>query len=152
MKIHRLEKTQFIGTSLQAAWDFFSDPRNLPVITPPDLGFRIASKLPERMHPGLLIEYRVTPFPPVSVKWITEITHMVEPILFVDEQRFGPYRLWHHQHHFRETAEGVEIRDLVTYALPFGVFGAAAAGLVNRRLDEIFRFRQQILAEKKDWR
>jgi ligand-binding SRPBCC domain-containing protein len=95
------------------------------------------------MYPGLLIEYRVRPLWGIPVRWLTEVTHVVEPSLFVDEQRLGPYRLWHHQHRFRAVPGGVEMEDEVHYVLPGGPVGAAAhACLVRRRLEEIFSYRR----------
>ncbi len=145
MRLYQLERTQLLPAKIESAWAFFSDPRNLPLITPPWLGFSVVSPLPERMHPGMIASYTVRPFPLTRVSWITEITHINEPHFFVDEQRFGPYRFWHHQHHFRELPGGVEMRDLVSYMLPFGTAGALAAPLVTRRVREIFDFRQKRL-------
>jgi ligand-binding SRPBCC domain-containing protein len=144
MKLHLLEAEQKIPTTLERAWEFFSNAGNLAKITPPSLGFEVTSKLPERMHAGMIITYRVRPLFGVPVRWVTEITHVDEPRLFVDEQRFGPYRFWHHQHHFREIPGGVEVRDLVHYALPPGA-GPARAFLVAPRLEEIFAYRRQVL-------
>jgi ligand-binding SRPBCC domain-containing protein len=146
MKLHVLERSQRLPVSLTRAWEFYSSPANLPRITPAWLGLRVTSPLPDRVHPGLIVTYRVRPFPGASVLWVTEITHVVEPHLFVDEQRFGPYRFWHHQHHFTEVPGGVETRDVVHYALPRG---AATAGgwLVGRRLRAIFDHRRQVLEE-----
>jgi ligand-binding SRPBCC domain-containing protein len=144
MKLHVLQATQNLPVSLAEAWDFFSDAGNLAKITPPSLGFEVITKLPPRMHAGLIIQYRVRPLMGVPLRWVTEITHVDEPHLFVDEQRFGPYRFWHHQHHFREIPGGVEARDIVHYALPPGG-GAARRWLVTPRLNEIFDYRRQVL-------
>ena len=146
MKLYRLEATQLLPTSQAEAGDFFSDAANLPRITPSWLGFTVTSELPPRMHPGMIATYTVTPLPGARVRWVTEITHVVEGQLFVDEQRFGPYRFWHHQHHFREASGGVEVRDVVHYALPL----QPASALVRRwmvapRLREIFEFRRAAL-------
>jgi ligand-binding SRPBCC domain-containing protein len=146
MKLHVLERRQRLPLSLAEAWDFFSDPANLPRITPAWLGLRVTGPPPPRMHPGLIVTYRVRPFPGIAVGWVTEITHVVEPHLFVDEQRFGPYRFWHHQHHFAEVPGGVEVRDVVHYALPRG---AALAGgrLVGARVAAIFEHRRRVLED-----
>lgn len=145
MTLHRLERTQFLPIPMADAWDFFSDPRNLCLITPPDLGFAITSPVPERTYPGLIVTYTVTPFLGVAVHWVTEITHCVAPSFFVDEQRFGPYRFWHHQHHFRQVPGGVEMDDIVHYRLPFGPLGELAAPFVATRLRRIFDFRREAL-------
>jgi len=148
VKLYRLERTQFLPIDVSVAWDFFSDPRNLSLITPPDLGFRIISDLPDRMYAGMLVTYTVTPFPPFRVRWVTEITRAEEPSLFVDEQRFGPYRFWHHQHLFRPVQGGVEMRDIVSYVLPFGPLGRLVAPWVTRRVAGIFDFRRDYLARR----
>lgn len=129
---------------LERVWSFFADPRNLPEITPPWLGFRVVSPVPERMYPGLLLEYRVRPFGWWESPWVAEITHVEEGRRFVDEQRIGPYRLWHHEHHFRVVDGRVEVRDLVLYALPAGRLGRALASrAVERRLAAIFDYRER---------
>jgi len=144
MIAHRLHAVQRFPASLAEAWGFFSAPRNLQKITPPWLSFEVLSDPPERITPGLLIEYRVRPLWGVPVRWLTEITHVVEPSLFVDEQRYGPYRLWHHQHRFRAIGGGVEMEDEVHYWLPGGPFGRAGHRLlVRRRLAEIFDYRRE---------
>ena len=148
MKIHQLHRVQHLPISIEEAWSFFSDPRNLPLITPPDLAFKVTSELPEKMYPGLIITYTLSPFPYWKTRWVTEITHAVEPVLFVDEQRFGPYSFWHHQHHFRATETGVEMKDMVSYSLPFFPLGELAAGYVARQLARIFDFRRDWLGDK----
>lgn len=148
MKIEKFQAVCRLPVSLAQAWDFFSDPRNLGRITPPSLSIRITSDLPARMHPGMVVTYTVTPFLGIPVRWVTEITHVLEPRLFVDEQRFGPYRFWHHQHHFREIDGGTAIEDIVHYALPFGIAGRAVGGwFVRRQLAGIFAFRKRFLEE-----
>lgn len=149
MHLETLHAAQLLPISINEAWRFFSDPKNLCDITPPSLNFEVTSALPEKMYPGLIITYRITPLLKIPRRWITEITHVVEPHLFVDEQRFGPYRFWHHLHRFREIAGGVEMQDVVHYALPYGVIGRlAAARLIRRELQHIFAFRREFLAKK----
>ncbi|MCS7173840.1 MAG: SRPBCC family protein [Armatimonadetes bacterium] len=141
--LHRLERTLVLHAELGTVWEFFADPRNLPEITPPWLDLRLVSPVPDRMYPGLLLEYRVRPFGGLAWPWVAEITHIREGSLFVDEQRLGPYRLWHHEHHFRIVPGGVEVRDLVVYALPGGWLGdRLLAASVARRLEAIFQFRE----------
>jgi ligand-binding SRPBCC domain-containing protein len=145
MPIHTLEQSQTVPASLQACWDFFSDPRNLARITPPELGFEVTSPLPSRMHPGLMIQYRVRPLFGIPLTWLTEITHVDEPHSFVDEQRIGPYRIWHHEHRFTDAGNGtVTMHDKVTYVLPFGPIGNLIHPLiVQPQLRRIFTFRTQ---------
>ena len=143
-----LERTQLLPTDLETAWAFFSDPANLVRITPPDMDFRITSPAVAETYAGQIITYTVRPLFGVAVDWTTEITHVDRPHFFVDEQRFGPYRFWHHQHRFRTVQEGVEMTDLVHYLMPHDHF----AWLVNRlvvapRLKRIFDYRRQMLAE-----
>lgn len=149
MSLHRKADLQRLPIAIEEAWDFFSDPRNLAVITPPDMGFVIQNELPPRMHPGLIIQYQVRPLFGLPVNWVTEITHVVEHQLFVDEQRFGPYRFWHHQHHFREVPGGVEMRDIVHYDVGFGPLGDLVDLLVVRaRVQAIFDFRRRVLEQR----
>ena len=145
MQSHTLTRTQFIPVPLSEAWDFFSNPANLAAITPSGMGFHILSKNKmERMYAGQLIEYRVSPVLGIPLYWMTEITHVVEGRYFIDEQRFGPYSLWHHQHHFREVAGGVEMTDLIHYKVPLGLLGRLANLLfVRKKLEGIFEYRFQ---------
>lgn len=146
MKIYRFETEQFIPISLDEAWDFFSDPYNLPLITPDWLNFNISSCPERRMYAGMVITYTVKPLLKIPVVWVTEITHVNEPRFFVDEQRFGPYKFWHHQHFFEEVNGGVIMKDIVTYALPFGFFGRIANKLlVKKKIKKIFDYRRQVL-------
>jgi ligand-binding SRPBCC domain-containing protein len=149
MRLHRIHEVQRFPISLGEAWAFFSSPANLPLITPPGLALEVTSELPHKMYPGLLITYRLRPAPRVTAGWVTEITHMVEPHLFVDEQRFGPYRFWHHLHRFEEVPGGVEMHDVVHYALPFGPLGRLVhAALAARQLRSIFDFRRDVLTQR----
>ncbi len=146
MKLYTLEQKQFLPLSLASAWDFFSNPHNLKKITPPSMNFRVLTEIPEEMHAGLIIRYTVTPVFGIPVHWVTEITHVRDRQFFVDEQRFGPYKFWHHQHHFREVEGGVEMTDIIHYALPFGVIGSMVRALIVRRqLDAIFSHRKTVL-------
>lgn len=147
MKLHLFERTQRLAMEPGAAWEFFTDPRNLAVITPPEMGFQVTSPLPERVYAGMIVTYRVRPLLGVAVTWVTEITHVREGEYFVDEQRFGPYRFWHHQHLFRPVPGGVEMRDIVHYALPPGA-GAARRWLVAPRLEHIFDYRGKVLRDR----
>ena len=149
MTLHTLTQEQRLPITPAAAWDFFSSPRNLDEITPSDLGFEIVSLPDETMHEGQIITYRVKIAPLVWVPWVTEIKAIDEGLSFIDEQRFGPYKFWHHRHSFEEIPGGVLMRDLVHYGLGFGPFGAIAhAVFVRKKLEWIFRFRREILAKR----
>ena len=149
MPVYSISKLQRMPCSLKQAWDFFSNPSKLSIITPEDMHFRnISQHHGEQMYPGQVIEYRLRPLFGISVYWMTEITHVVDGRLFVDEQRRGPYSLWHHQHHFREIEGGVEMRDIVHYQLPLGVLGRIAhALLVRGRVEAIFDYRYRKVEE-----
>lgn len=142
-KVYSIRTVQRIPVSLEQAWEFFSNPANLSVITPKKLGFKTISRHHgPAMYPGQLIEYRVSPLLGLPLYWMTEITHVSELKYFVDEQRFGPYRFWQHQHHFSVKDGVVEMVDIVHYKLPFWFLGDIAnALLVRRQLKEIFDFR-----------
>lgn len=150
MPIHTLHTKQRITATLDQAWGFFSNPRNLSRITPPDMGFTVTTAdLPERIHAGMMIAYRVRPLLGLPLTWLTEITQVREMAFFVDEQRVGPYAVWHHEHAFREVGGGqVEIEDRVTYVLPFGWLGEAVhPWLVKPQLARIFAYREKAVRE-----
>lgn len=150
-KVYSIKTVQVLKTNIDKAWDFFSSPKNLQKITPDHLGFKIISQHHgEKMYAGQLIEYKVSPVLGIPLYWMTEITHVEDKKFFVDEQRFGPYSFWHHQHHFRETAEGVEMTDIVHYKIPFWFLGDIANTLmVKRQLNQIFQHRFE--AAEKIW-
>ena len=126
----------------EEAWAFFSNPHNLPKITPPELNLRITSGAEGEIYSGMIITYSVTPFSFVKSGWATEITAVDSLRYFVDEQRFGPYRFWHHKHFFADAGQETEVRDLVHYALPFDPFGRMIHPLfVRKKLDSIFEYR-----------
>ena len=144
-KVYSLKTVQKIPVSLEVAWAFFSDPRNLQAITPSNLGFRIISQHHgDNMYAGQIIEYKVAPVLSIPMYWMTEITHVEEGKFFVDEQRFGPYSLWHHQHHFKIVDGGVEMTDIVHYKLPLFFLGDIAHVIfVKSQLKKIFDYRYQ---------
>ena len=143
MATQRLHSVQIIPCTLSKAWEFFTNPDNLRLITPEYLDFNIVSKYHgATMYPGQLIEYRVKPLLRIPVYWMTEITQVERERYFVDEQRFGPYRFWHHQHHFRAVDAGVEMTDIVHWRAPLGPLGNVANGLFLRaRVEGIFAYR-----------
>jgi ligand-binding SRPBCC domain-containing protein len=149
LKLFRFTQTQTLPATLEEAWSFFSDPRNLAGITPPELKLVPTSTVPDCMYPGMIITYEVKVLPALRVLWVTEITNVDRPVLFVDEQRFGPYRFWHHLHRFTAVEEGVRADDLIHYALHGGPLAAALDRLLVRpRLDYIFAFRRQALERR----
>lgn len=131
--------------SLEEVWAFFSNPHNLQKITPASMEFRIAStEVPKAIYKGMMICYRVRPLLHLPMTWLTEITQVQKPFTFIDEQRVGPYKLWHHEHHFRQLPDGVEMIDRLTYAVGFGLIGRwLNALIIKRRLREIFHYRRQ---------
>ncbi len=143
MAFYQLKSEQKIPAPLEAVWDFISSPANLKKITPSYMGFDITSGgLPEKMYQGMIITYKVSPVAGIKTDWMTEITHVRDREYFVDEQRIGPYRLWHHQHLLEEIPGGVLMKDIVTYSPPFGILGAIANHLlIKHKLKEIFDFR-----------
>lgn len=146
MKIYQFKERQFLPISIGEAWKFFSNPSNLSKITPPWLNFEVTSNLENKMYAGMIITYLVRPLLNIPTTWVTEITHVCEPNFFVDEQRFGPYKFWHHQHIFREVEKGIEMEDIVSYAVPFGVIGRMAnSWIISQRIKSIFKFREEVL-------
>jgi len=152
MGMYQLKRTQFIKTDLKTAWDFFSSPGNLKKITPDYMGFDVKTELPDKMYEGLMIEYTVKPLLGIPMNWITEIKTVKELEFFVDEQRKGPYKIWHHEHHFKEVDGGVEMTDIVSYELPLGILGRIMHPfLVQKKLEEIFDFRFKAVEQSKEF-
>lgn len=148
MKIYTLQAKQKLPITIDEAWEFLSNPKNLKVITPDYMRFDILSGSEKPMFAGQIIEYIVTPILGIKTKWVTEITHVVDREYFVDEQRFGPYSLWHHKHFIKEIDGGIEMEDLLHYKLPFGILGQLVHPLlVKPKLDEIFEYRKNKLHE-----
>ncbi len=149
MKIYTKKYKTIIPISLEEAWDFFSSPKNLSKITPPKMGFNIISEFnEEKMYPGQLIAYKVSPLFGLKLNWCTEITHVLEKQYFVDEQRFGPYSMWHHQHHFKQIEGGVEMIDIVDYVVPLGIIGRMMNSLlISNEIEKIFSYREKVIKE-----
>ncbi|MFN8777480.1 MAG: SRPBCC family protein [Flavobacteriales bacterium] len=149
MKVYTLRFTTLLPCSIDEAWEFFSTPLNLNRITPPDMSFEILSEVDGvKMYPGMVIHYRVRPLLQIPLRWTTEITHCVDKKYFVDEQRFGPYAFWHHQHHFEEVSGGVQMTDTINYAIGMGPLGSMANALyVGKRLEEIFTYREKVVGD-----
>lgn len=150
MKIYQIKKTQKLSISIEEAWAFFSDPKNLSKITPTWLNIKIISDLPDKMYEGMIVVYTVRPILNIPTTWVTEIKYVKEQYSFVDEQRFGPYKFWYHEHIFRKGADGgVIIEDVVNYSLPFGMLGRIMNRcFVGKKIQEIFNYRKAILKEK----
>jgi len=149
MKIHQLEQEQWLPISVEEAWRFFSSPRNLDEITPPDLGFKIETLPSEEMYEGLIITYKVKMMPGIWMPWVTEIKSVKEGESFVDEQRGGPYRFWHHRHTFEEKDGGTLMKDLVHYSVGMWIFGEIAHEVfVKEKLRRVFEYRRGVLDER----
>jgi ligand-binding SRPBCC domain-containing protein len=148
MKIYTIHKKQKLPISIEKAWNFIAYPKNLAVITPPQMRFRTLSGDDRKMFPGQIIHYTVTPLLGIRMQWVTEITHVDPGKYFTDEQRHGPYAFWHHKHFLSEIPGGVEMEDIVHYRLPFGILGQIMHPIIVKpQLDKIFEFRKQKLIE-----
>jgi ligand-binding SRPBCC domain-containing protein len=150
MSSYTLKRVQRLPISLDAAWDFFSSPRNLKDITPAYMNFKVLSNSDsEKMFAGQIITYTVSPLFGIPLFWMTEITHVRDKEYFVDEQRFGPYALWHHKHFFKEIDGGTEMTDFLDYKLPLGLLGRIAHSLfIKKQIESIFAYRNNILEER----
>jgi ligand-binding SRPBCC domain-containing protein len=146
MKIYTFTAKQKLPISIEEAWEFLSNPKNLKLITPDYMGFITLSGADRPMFPGQIIQYIVTPLLGIPMKWVTEITHVIDRQYFVDEQRFGPYSLWHHKHFIKEIPGGVEMEDIIDYKVPMGILGQIAHPIVVQpKLNEIFDYRRDKL-------
>ncbi|WP_343606520.1 SRPBCC family protein [Fluviicola sp.] len=142
--MYQIKRTQLVKTDLETCWKFFSAPENLQKITPGYMKFRVLTETPAEIYEGLIIAYKISPVMHIPLSWVTEITVVEDQRYFVDEQRQGPYKMWHHEHHFKAVEGGVEMTDIVSYSLPFGILGKLAHRLfVRKQLEGIFDYRFQ---------
>jgi ligand-binding SRPBCC domain-containing protein len=149
MKVYQLIREQQLNTSIEEAWDFFSSAKNLKLITPDYMDFKITSISGEgKVYPGQIITYLVRPLAGIQLNWATEITEVKAPFYFVDKQLAGPYEIWHHQHHFTQNDHGVMMQDIVTYAIPWYALGNLGNKLIiSKKLDQIFDYRYNVIDE-----
>ena len=148
MKIYRLNKSISLPITIEECWGFFSNPKNLKIITPNYMGFDIIDLEDTEMYAGQIIKYNVSPILGLNMKWVTEISHVEINKFFVDEQRFGPYKFCHHKHKFEVIDGGIKVIDILDYALPFGIIGKIFEPfLIRPKIEEIFSFREKKLVE-----
>lgn len=150
MKTYQVRTEQAIPISLAEAWDFFSSPLNLTKITPKEMSIVVTSNqtAETKIYPGMIITYKISPLLGIKMNWMTEITHVKEGEYFVDEQRFGPYALWHHQHHFKAIKGGVLMNDILNYAIPYGFIGRLSNTVfVGKQIKKIFEYREKAIKE-----
>ena len=147
MGLFQFKQSMIVNATLDDVWDFISSPKNLKKITPEYMAFEVTSKdLPEKIYPGMFISYIVKPILGIKTPWVTEITQVKELEYFVDEQRVGPYAIWHHEHFIKPGEKGVLMHDIVSYKPPLGLIGDIFNHLIiNRKLEEIFRYRKQAI-------
>jgi ligand-binding SRPBCC domain-containing protein len=149
LKLYQFNSKQQLPISLDEAWEFLTDARNLKLLTPPELEMKVLYGTERGMYAGQLIEYSVKPLPFYRTNWVTHITQVKEKEYFVDEQLYGPYATWHHKHFIKAIPGGTLMEDVIHYKLPFGPLGKLANGLlVKEKLNDIFRFRESALIEK----
>lgn len=147
MSVYKKEWEVFIYANLDSVWDFFSRPENLNNITPKNMKFEILSEISgKEMYKGMMIVYKVRPLLNIPTTWVTEITHIEPKKFFIDDQRIGPYKMWHHEHHFKEVDGGVLMTDLLHYSLPAEPLGGLVMGnFISKKIDGIFRFRNEVI-------
>ena len=150
MSFYQFKKKQVLQSTMDEIWEFISTPKNLKEITPKEKNFEILNTdLPKKMYPGMIVFYKVNPLKWFRTTWVTEITNIREKNYFIDEQRVGPYSMWHHQHIIEPTDEGVQMTDIVSYRLPLGILGRIAHRLfIRAKIESIFNYRQDILNAK----
>ena len=149
MPFYQLTKTQKLPASIDEVWNFISSPENLKEITPEEMGFTVTSNSgSDKMYPGMIITYKVSPLLGIKMDWMTEITTVKDHQYFIDEQRFGPFKFWHHEHHFEEIDGGVLMKDRLSYGIPFGFIGQIAnAIIVDKQTQGIFDYREKAVEE-----
>jgi ligand-binding SRPBCC domain-containing protein len=149
MAFYQFQRSQFIQSSLHDVWNFIATPGNLNKITPPSMSFDILTpNLPSQMYEGMIIHYRVKPLPFYYTEWVTEITKIKHGEYFVDEQRIGPYKFWHHEHRLQQSHQGVKMTDIVSYQLPLGILGQLGNQvIIKSRLKDIFEYREKAISD-----
>ncbi|MEM6376705.1 MAG: SRPBCC family protein [Bacteroidota bacterium] len=147
MRVKRKEWTLFVPQPLEVVWDFFSRPENLMKITPEGVFKSIQTDLEGvEMYEGMIIQYTIAPILNIPMNWVTEITKIKDKSYFIDEQRFGPYAFWHHQHHFEAVEGGTQMRDILHYKVPLPIIGDIAdAILVDGQVEKIFAYRTEVV-------
>ena len=147
--MHEFSTQQFLPISIEEAWSFFSSPKNLSLITPPEMDFKIVTPhLEDKIHEGMRIEYRVKPLWGITMKWETRIGQVLSPHYFTDIQTKGPYAFWQHTHHFVEKNNGVQMLDELIYQLPMGFIGNIVHRLiVKKKIEKIFEYRRNVLTK-----
>lgn len=150
MATFQFKRSQLVNASVDDVWDFISSPANLKEITPDHMGFDITSgDVPDKMYPGMIISYKVSPLLGIKMNWVTEIKNVVSKSFFVDEQRVGPYKMWHHQHHIEPHGNQTMMHDIITYIPPMGFLGRIAnVLLIRKNLNDIFAYRKQALEKR----
>lgn len=149
MAFYQFKQEQFIQSSIEEVWNFIATPNNLSKITPPEMDFRITSiQMNQKMYEGQIISYKLKLLPLIRINWVTEITTIKDRIYFIDEQRIGPYKLWHHEHYIEKKDDGVLMTDLISYSPPLGFLGGIANSLfIKRQLKRIFSYRKQVIEQ-----
>jgi len=147
MGFYQFKRKQYFNNTVDELWEFISNPNNLKKITPDYMGFDITSdNSTDKMYEGMMICYKVSPVLGIKTTWVTEITHIKDKEYFVDEQRVGPYNIWHHEHFLEATSQGTLMKDIISYAPPFGLLGNIANSLIiKQKLNEIFDYRTEAL-------
>ncbi|WP_139959743.1 SRPBCC family protein [Flavicella sediminum] len=147
--IYTLSAQQVLPISISEAWKYFSSPENLKELTPPEMQMNVTSGKPEKAYAGQIITYNLAVAKGIRINWVTEITQVLQEKMFIDEQRFGPYKMWHHEHTFEKIDEhSCLMKDKISYKLPLGFLGKIAHVLfVKNQLKGIFNFREQKVNE-----
>ena len=142
MKLHKLKFNTTINANISDVWAFFINPNNLEVLTPNNMQFKITCDADNTMYAGKIISYVITPLANIPMTWVTEITQCKELDYFIDEQRFGPYKFWHHVHQFIEDDGKTKMTDELTYSFYGGAIGDLIQNkIITKKIEGIFNYR-----------
>lgn len=151
MKVTQWSASQKVNGTIEEVWNFFSNPVNLDQLTPKEVNFSIKSISGDGpMYPGMLVQYKIKPLKwlPIYFYWVAEIKQVHQNLRFIDEQRYGPFAFWYHEHAFEAVEDGVIVKDMLHYRVPLGFIGKLIDWLVIRlAIKRIFRTRTEILHE-----
>ena len=148
--MHHFTTVQNLPIPLEQAWEFFSNPSNLMVLTHSKMKMQMGSE--NGLTPifkGKLLRIRIKLFGFFPTTFLSEITEVQAPSKFIDTQLKGPFAFWQHKHILTEIDGGTKITDDLKFKFPLGFLGLLAYHLFGKKyLKTIFEYRKMVLEKK----
>jgi ligand-binding SRPBCC domain-containing protein len=144
----KMHNKNILPISLDEAWEFFSTPKSLAVLTPAAYQFKIIGALENKMYVNQKITYQLKMYG-LPMNWVSEIVEYEEGKIFTDKMSKGPYKTWYHEHKFTKIDVGVLVEDIINYEVGFGFLGGFIDKVfVSKQLKSLFDYRNEILRVK----